>query len=266
MRRDYETEVITILVLKERQSRAIQAWAVPNRSTILEERAAAERAAEGVRFLHRDKVLLKTHNEAAILALRTLVLGKFRIPAFEVEPQHHESQSEAAVENEVKFLQGLLRVHILALERKLGHRVHSKHTHVAWLVEHVADIITKNQKELKGADVPVPPPPGMITQTRVPRHQHSQRFCAMIRPCVSGPECSGRFQGIAREAEFADTNRFEAFGVGAGAEIGTGEDTPESVPSEIRNETGPNLDKSESGKKIQILKKNKKFNLKMKKS
>ena len=46
VRRQDETEVITILVLKERPSRAIQAWVVPNRSTLLEEGAAAERAAE----------------------------------------------------------------------------------------------------------------------------------------------------------------------------------------------------------------------------
>ena len=36
VRRQDETEVITILVLKERQSRAIQAWVVPNRSTLFE--------------------------------------------------------------------------------------------------------------------------------------------------------------------------------------------------------------------------------------
>ena len=46
VRRDDETEVITVLVLKERPKRAIQAWVV---STLLEEGAAAERAAEGIR-------------------------------------------------------------------------------------------------------------------------------------------------------------------------------------------------------------------------
>ena len=65
--REDETEVTTILVLKERQSRAIQAWVVPNRSTLLEEGAAAERAAEGVRrFGLRDKVILKTDNDPRV--------------------------------------------------------------------------------------------------------------------------------------------------------------------------------------------------------
>ena len=36
------------------------------------------------------------------------------------------------------LIKDLLRVHTLALERKLGHRVPSKHPLIAWLVEHVA--------------------------------------------------------------------------------------------------------------------------------
>ena len=71
------------------------------------------------------------------------MLGKAVILAFEVEPQLHESQSNGAVENVVKLFKGLLRVHILALDRKLGRRVPSKHPLVAWLVVHMADIITK---------------------------------------------------------------------------------------------------------------------------
>ena len=150
LRRKDESELITILVLKERQSRAIQAWVVPTRSTVLEEGAAAVRAAEGVRrFGHRDKVLLKTDNEPAIVALRTLVLEKLNIPAIEIEPQPHESQSNGAVENGVRLLKGLCRVHLLALEKKLGHHVPCKHPLVTWLVEHVADIATKY---LRGSD------------------------------------------------------------------------------------------------------------------
>ena len=55
------------------------------------------------------------------------------------EPQPHEFQSNGAVGNGVKLTKGPLRVHLLALERKLGHRVPTKHPLLAWLVEHVAD-------------------------------------------------------------------------------------------------------------------------------
>jgi hypothetical protein len=65
---------------------------VPNRSTLLEEGAAAERAAAGIRrFGLRDKVILKTDNEPAILALRALVLAKLDAKVLEEEPQPHES-------------------------------------------------------------------------------------------------------------------------------------------------------------------------------
>ena len=150
LRRGDESELITVLVLKERQSRAIQAWVVPTRSTVLDQGAAAERAAEGIRrFGLRDKVIVKTDNEPALLALRDLVLAKLKIGVLEEEPQPHESQSNGAVENGVKLIKGLLRVHVLALERKLGHRVPAKHPLMAWLVEHVADVATKY---LRGVD------------------------------------------------------------------------------------------------------------------
>ena len=74
---------------------------------------------------------MKTDNEPAILALRTLVLAKLKIKALEEEPQLHESQSNGAVESGVKLAKSLLRVHLLALQRKLGHRVPSKHPLVA---------------------------------------------------------------------------------------------------------------------------------------
>ena len=123
---------------------------MPKRSKLFEEGAAAERAAEGIRrFGLRDKVILKTDNEPAILTLRALVLAKLDVKVLEEEPQPHESQSNGAVENGVKLTEGLLRVHLLALERKLGHRVPSKHPLLAWLVEHVADVATKY---LRGAD------------------------------------------------------------------------------------------------------------------
>ena len=54
------------------------------------------------------------------------------------------------MENGVKLLKGLLRVHVLSLERKLGHRVPSKHPMMSWLVEHVADVATKYLRGIDG--------------------------------------------------------------------------------------------------------------------
>ena len=53
------------------------------------------------------------------------------------------------VENGVKLLKGLVRVHVLALERKLGIRFPADHPVIAWVVEAVSDMATKH---LKGSD------------------------------------------------------------------------------------------------------------------
>ena len=49
-----------------------------------------------------------------------------------------------------KLSKGFLRVHTLALERKLGHRIPSKHPLMAWLVKHVADASTKDLQSIDG--------------------------------------------------------------------------------------------------------------------
>ena len=50
-------------------------------------------------------MLLRTDDEAVILALRTLVLIKFGMEVLEVEPRLHESQSNGAVETCVKLVE-----------------------------------------------------------------------------------------------------------------------------------------------------------------
>ena len=63
--------------------------------------------------------------------------------AIPVDPPAEESQSNGSVENGVKLFKGLLRVHLAALERKVEGYIPSEHPLMSWLVEHVADIITK---------------------------------------------------------------------------------------------------------------------------
>jgi hypothetical protein len=54
-----------------------------------------------------------------------------------------ESSSNGGIEGAVKILKGLLRVHLAALERRIGARFPSNHPVLTWLVEHVADVISK---------------------------------------------------------------------------------------------------------------------------
>ena len=60
-----------------------------------------------------------------------------------VKPQLKESYSNGAVSNAVKVFKGMLRVHVLALERNMGARVPTKYPVMGCLLEHVSDAITK---------------------------------------------------------------------------------------------------------------------------
>ncbi len=60
------------------------------------------------------------------------------------------SESSGAVENGVKLRTGLLCVHLTALERKIGGKTSTKHPVMTWLVERVADMMTKYQQGAHG--------------------------------------------------------------------------------------------------------------------
>ena len=121
VRRKDETETTTILIAKDRESRAIRAWTMRYKGVCMDE--APMRAAEGIKsFGHKGKIIIKVDNEPALKALREEVTKKLDDGVIPVEPPVKESQSNASVENAVKLFKGMLRVHLLALERKIdGH-------------------------------------------------------------------------------------------------------------------------------------------------
>jgi hypothetical protein len=148
IRREEEEQVLTVLVLKDRASRAVQAIRVERKGA--EDEATCDRVLECVRrFGYQGRILMKTDNEPAILSLKSKIMEKLANGAIAVEPPVHESESNGSVENGVKLIKGLLRVHLLALERKVGARFPTAHPVIAWLIEHVADIATKY---LQGVD------------------------------------------------------------------------------------------------------------------
>ena len=59
------------------------------------------------------------------------------------------------MENGVKLLKGVLRVHVIALEEKIGGQIPSAHPLMTWIVPHAAECITKY---LNGPDGKTPYP------------------------------------------------------------------------------------------------------------
>ena len=150
VRREAEEETVTLLVMKDRDSRAIRAWVVPVKGVGADMAHAVQRAVEGVHELgHRGPVVVKTDNEAALLALREAIMAELHEGAIPVQPVPGESESNGSTEAGVRLFKGLLRVHLAALEKKAEVAFPSEHPVTAWLVEHVSDVLTKY---LVGAD------------------------------------------------------------------------------------------------------------------
>ena len=71
VRGEGETETTTLLLMKDRHSRAIHAWVVERKGADIDTGDAASRAVDGIRrFGHCGRLMIKTDNEPAIYALR----------------------------------------------------------------------------------------------------------------------------------------------------------------------------------------------------
>ena len=142
IRRQAEEDTTTVLVVKDRDSRAIRAHVLRYKGTSLEESATL--ATEAIQaFGHKGKLAIKTDNENALLDLRNEVVRKLDSGILPVRPPPGESASNGSIECGVKTFKGLLRVHVMALEKKADVYVPTAHPLMKWLVEHVTDLATK---------------------------------------------------------------------------------------------------------------------------
>ena len=141
-RRRDEERVVTLLLLKHRQTKAVRCWVVPQKGALDE--VAAEIAAKGIReFGITGAVILKSDNEDAINALRHRVAALHPGAALEQTPAAYEHESNGVVENGNKVGKGLLRVLLLALEARVQGRIPCTHPAFAWLTEYAGDVMTK---------------------------------------------------------------------------------------------------------------------------
>jgi hypothetical protein len=142
VRRDDETELATLLVMRDRDTRATRAWVLEHKGADLVE--TVDRAVTGIRQLgYSGRVLIRTDGEPALTALRNAIAKGLPDGATPVSTPVGESSSNGGIEVTVKIVKSMLRVHLAALERKIGGKFPSRHPVLAWLVEHVTDIISK---------------------------------------------------------------------------------------------------------------------------
>ncbi len=142
VRRDDEEEVATLLVMRDRDTRAVRAWVLEHKGADLVE--TVDRAVTGVRQLgYNGRVLIRTDGEPALLALRNAIIKGLPDGATPISTPVGESSSNGGIEGAVKIVKGMLRVHLAALEKKISAKFPSGHPVLTWLVEHVTDIISK---------------------------------------------------------------------------------------------------------------------------
>ena len=142
-RRQDEDKVVTLLVIKHRQSRAVRCWVVPQKGAL--DVVAAEVAEQGLRdFGITGAVILKSDNEEAINALRRRVMALHPGATLEQTPAAYEHESNGVIENGNKLGKGLLRVLLLALESRLQGRIPCGHPVFSWLAEYTGDVLSKH--------------------------------------------------------------------------------------------------------------------------
>ncbi len=135
VRRDDEEKLATILVMGDRDTKAVRAWVLPHKGADLVE--TVDRAVAGIRDLgYRGRVLIRCDGEPALTALRDAIIKALPEGATPVKTPVGESQSNGGIEGAVRIVKGLLRVHLIALEAKIDARFPSDHPVLAWLVEH----------------------------------------------------------------------------------------------------------------------------------
>ncbi len=149
VRRDNEEKLATLLVMRDRDTKAIRAWVLPHKGADIIE--TVDRAAAGIRDLgYRGRVLIRCDGEPALTALRNAIVKALPDGATPIVTPVGESQSNGGIEGAVRVVKGLLRVHLMALETKIDARFPSDHPVLTWLVEHVTDVISKHMVGVDG--------------------------------------------------------------------------------------------------------------------
>ena len=93
---------------------------------------------------------LKCDQENPIVAVQRRVMQDRRAPTTPKNSAVGESQSNGAIENAVKRVQGQLRTLKLALEKRMMKRINSEHPAFAWLIECAATILNRYVKGESG--------------------------------------------------------------------------------------------------------------------
>jgi len=137
-----EDEAVKCLVIRDRMTKCVFAVVVPQKG-VDQDRWVVQQIVQVVEWLGHAKVLLKSDQEKAILAVVREALKDLKvldISASDEESVRYDSQSNGATEVGVRLIRGPFRTHRLDLERRLGWQIPVSHPVVHWLLRHVCTL------------------------------------------------------------------------------------------------------------------------------
>ena len=138
-----EEKGMPILVMKDRESGTVMSRLVPEKGAT---GYAVKRLAQDIDLLGYNKLVLKSDQEPAIIALKAAVKRENINNIILEESPVADSQGNGMVERAVQEVQGQVRTLKDALETRYGIKVLGGHTCLPWLVSHAGNLISRYKK------------------------------------------------------------------------------------------------------------------------
>ncbi len=175
-----EEKGMPVVVAKDNKTKMIMEWVVPSKGV---ESYAVETVKKMVERLGYRKIIRKSDNEPAILALKEAVRRESDVEIVMEEVPVGDHQANGLVGNAVKNVQGKFRVIQDALESRRGRRVDGEHPAVPWMVTHAASVVNRGRKDDEGFSAYRRWKGRQFTK---PVAESGESVCCILRQCRQG--------------------------------------------------------------------------------
>ena len=129
-----------MIVMKDRRSGTIRAHLVEEKGV---NQYAIKRMGQDLALLGYKKIIMKSDNEPALVALKQAVKAERPEEIIMEESPVGESASNGEVENAIKLVEGMFRSIKSSLEERIGRKLPREHMCVPWLIRHAAETIDR---------------------------------------------------------------------------------------------------------------------------
>jgi hypothetical protein len=129
-----------MLVIKDSRTKVALARVVPKKGR---DQYAIERLQKDISNLGYKKMILKSDNEPAIIALKEAVKRERDQDIILEESPEYDSMGNGEIERQIQEVQGQIRAIKLNLEANYKNKLRDDHPAIPWLVAHSASAITR---------------------------------------------------------------------------------------------------------------------------